>query len=66
MGQVFPDEVVNSSGLFRVTRNADISLEEEGAHDLAREMVDVLAERRHSKCVRLDVGPEFPLSLIHI
>ena len=23
-------------------------------------MVDVLAERRHSKCVRLDVGPEFP------
>ena len=60
VGQVFPDEVVNSSGLFRVTRNADISLEEEGAHDLAREMVDVLAERKHSKCVRLDVGPEFP------
>jgi len=60
VGQVFPDEVVNSSGLFRVTRNADISLEEEGAYDLAREMGDVLAERKHSKCVRLDVGPEFP------
>jgi polyphosphate kinase len=62
-GQVFPDEVMKNSGLFRITRNADISLEEEGAHDLAREMSDVLAERKHSKCVRIDMGPGFPTGL---
>ena len=63
VGQVFPEEVVKGCGLFRVTRNADISLEDEGAHDLAKEMVDVLAERKHSACVRLDISDDFPRNL---
>ena len=55
IGQIFPDEIVKQANLFRLTRNAEISLEEEGAHDLAKEMGSVLAERKISECVRLDM-----------
>ncbi len=58
--QLFPDEMVLGCGLFRMTRNADISLEEEGAHDLARQMEDVLAERKSSACVRLEIAASCP------
>ena len=34
------------ANLFRLTRNAEISLEEEGAHDLAKEMGSVLGEKK--------------------
>ncbi len=59
-GQLFPDEVMRACGLFRMTRNADISLDDEGAHDLAKQMEDVLAERKWGVCVRLEVSRSCP------
>ena len=59
IGQIFPDEIVKQANLFRLTRNAEISFEEEGAHDLAKEMGSVLAERKISECVRLDMEEGF-------
>ena len=63
IGQIFPDEIVKQANLFRLTRNAEISLEEEGAHDLAKEMGSVLAERKISECVRLDMEEGFNRNL---
>ncbi len=63
IGHIFPDEIVKNAGLFRLTRNAEISLEEEGAHDLAKEMGAVLAERKISECVRLDMEEGFNWNL---
>ena len=63
IGQIFPDEIVKQVNLFRLTRNAEISLEEEGAHDLAKEMGSVLAERKISECVRLDMEEGFNRNL---
>ncbi len=40
---------------FRVTRNADISVEEDHAADFLVEMKQVLEERRSSHCVRLEI-----------
>ena len=66
IGQIFPDEIVKQANLFRLTRNAEISLEEEGAHDLAKEMGSVLAERKISECVRLDMEEGFNRNLSKI
>lgn len=41
---------------FRLTRNADISLQEDAAADLLDEMEQVLLERRLGDCVRLEIG----------
>lgn len=54
--QLFPGETVRGTGKFRISRNADITLEDEGAHDLAAEMEETLAERKRSEVVRLEVN----------
>jgi polyphosphate kinase len=54
--QLFPGERIHEAGMFRITRNADITLEDEGAYDLAREMEDTLAERKRGDVVRLEVN----------
>ena len=63
VGSLFPDELVHSAGLFRLTRNSDVALEED-AYDFARQMVDVLAERKRGACVRLEVDSRFPGELL--
>lgn len=52
--ELFPDETLISSMPFRLTRNSDIVLQEEDAIDLAGEMEDVLAARKHGKTARLE------------
>ncbi|MCB1095815.1 MAG: polyphosphate kinase 1 [Verrucomicrobiae bacterium] len=54
--QLFPGETVRGAGKFRISRNADISLDEIGIQDLAAEMVEALAERKRSDVVRLEVN----------
>jgi len=53
----FPDDDVEACVPFRITRNADMSVEHE-ASDLLKEMMDVLLERRTSGCVRLEVSDD--------
>lgn len=57
---LFPGENVAATGCFRVTRNGDIAVQEEDAIDLAGEMEDVLAARKISDTVRLELP--IPLS----
>ncbi len=59
----FPKEQLISSVPFRITRNADVSLQEDQAADLMRDMEEVLAQRRTAECVRLEIGADAPLEM---
>jgi len=54
--EFFPGREVLECVPFRVTRNADVQLHEEAAHDLLMGMEEVLESRRESRCVRLELG----------
>lgn len=43
---------------FRITRNADVALQEDAAADLLSDMEELLAERKKSDCVRLETTEE--------
>ncbi|MFO7822144.1 MAG: polyphosphate kinase 1 [Lentisphaeria bacterium] len=51
----FPGEEVAETVVFRVSRNADLSARENEAPDFLAEMRDVLAARKKSSCVRLEI-----------
>ena len=51
----FVGEAIAECVPFRVTRNADISVREDAASDLLAGMEEVLDERRHADCVRLEI-----------
>lgn len=53
--RLFPGQEVVEAACFRLTRNADMAVDEEYASDLSTVMSRVLAERRTAPCVRLEV-----------
>lgn len=53
--RLFPGVPVEEVAAFRVTRNADVQVSEDEAPDLLAGMEEVLVERKHSFCVRLEV-----------
>jgi polyphosphate kinase len=55
LGTLFPGMEVESHHPFRVTRNADLTLEEEDADDLLAAVEDELRRRRFGRAVRLEV-----------
>jgi polyphosphate kinase len=55
LGSLFPGMVVESHHPFRVTRNADLTLEEDEADDLLEAVEVELRRRRFGRAVRLDV-----------
>ncbi len=52
---LFPDQEIVETIAFRVTRNADLELEEDGVGDLLAEVEHLLEARRISDCVRLEL-----------
>jgi polyphosphate kinase len=55
LGQLFPGMEVEQHHAFRVTRNADLTLEEEEAEDLLAAVEIELRRRRFGRAVRLEV-----------
>lgn len=53
--QFFPSSRVVDCTFFRVTRNADMRVQEDAASDLLSGMRQVLAARKRSECVRLEL-----------
>ena len=51
----FPGEEILSTATFRITRNADISLQEDAAADLLHGMQEMLQQRKTADCVRLEI-----------
>jgi polyphosphate kinase len=57
LASLFPGMEIESHHTFRVTRNADVAIEEEEADDLLAAMELELRRRRFGRAVRLEVGP---------
>jgi len=57
---LMPEASPQDCHAFRITRDADIELREEEAHDLLREMEDNLRQRRFGEVVRLEVDASMP------
>jgi polyphosphate kinase len=57
LDQLFPGMDVESSDTFRVSRNADLTLEEEEAEDLLAAVEIELRRRQFGRAVRLEIGP---------
>ena len=55
---LFPGMAIEEVGTFRVTRNADLTLEEEEADDLLEALEMELRRRRFNKAVRLEVSDQ--------
>ncbi|GAB5403477.1 MAG: polyphosphate kinase 1 [Aureliella sp.] len=60
----FPGEEVLAVAPFRISRNADISLQEDSAADLLHGMKDVLQLRKSADCVRLEVDATADASIV--
>ena len=58
LGRLFPDMVIGEHYAFRVTRNADLALEEDEADDLLSAIELELRRRRFGRAVRLEVAAE--------
>lgn len=60
----FPREKVIAAASFRITRNADVSLQEDSAADLMIGMEEVLHQRRMADCVRLEIDAGAPAEMV--
>lgn len=60
IGELFPGMIVSSVHPFRITRNADVSRDEEVADDLLAMISSELRERRFAPVVRLEVARGMP------
>ncbi|HXW34514.1 MAG TPA: RNA degradosome polyphosphate kinase [Acidimicrobiales bacterium] len=58
LGTLFPDMIIGEHYPFRVTRNADLALEEDEADDLLVAIEMELRRRRFGRAVRLEVAAE--------
>jgi len=57
LDRLFPGLDIIETHPFRVTRNADLSVEEEEADDLLAAIESELTRRRFGRCVRLEIEP---------
>lgn len=55
IGRLFHGNTVQSVSPFRITRNADLTIHEEGARDLLREIEKELQKRKWGAAVRLEI-----------
>lgn len=60
----FPKDKLISAVPFRITRNADVSLQEDSAADLMHDMEEVLVQRRIAECVRLEIASGAPVEMV--
>jgi polyphosphate kinase len=59
---LFPGMAVLGADLFRVTRNADLAIDDDEADDLLQAIEEELRRRRFGAAVRLEVAPSVPIA----
>lgn len=64
IGTLFPGNEILESAPFRITRNADIDVDEESAEDLLEEIEKELKNRRKGAAVRLEVASNMTMTLV--
>ncbi len=60
LDMLFPGVDIKAAFAFRVTRNADVEIEEDEASDLLAEMEEVVGQRHFGFAIRLEVDPRMP------
>ncbi|MGB6230541.1 MAG: RNA degradosome polyphosphate kinase [Litorimonas sp.] len=60
--ELFPDYYIEAQGLFRITRDSDIAIDDE-AEDLVRHFEFLLKERRRGRVIRLELNDGIDPSL---
>lgn len=60
----FAGEEVLAKATFRITRNADVDLQEDSASDLLHGMKEMLQQRKTADCVRLEIDSNAPAEMI--
>ena len=66
IGTLFPGLIIESTHVFRVTRDADIDLDGSDAEDLLVEVESRLRRRRFGTAVRLEIDIDAPASLVEL
>jgi polyphosphate kinase len=66
LDRIFSGHVIVSSGLFRLTRNGDLGIDEEGAEDLLEAIEESLKRRKWGAPVRLEVEKGMDVVLLNI
>ena len=63
LGALFPGQKILDSTVFRITRDSELELDDEGGRDFLETVEDELRKRRRSRVVRLEVeaGVQAPL-----
>lgn len=64
VGSYFPGENILATAAFRITRNADVSLQEDSAADLLHGMKEMLQQRKSAECVRLEIDEHAPPEML--
>ena len=63
---LFKGHEILTMGTYRVTRNADLGIDEEGAEDLLQEIEQSLKERKWSAVIRLEVEDSMENRLLNV
>jgi polyphosphate kinase len=63
LDHLFPEMAFGGRYVFRVTRNADLALEEDEADDLLAAVELELRRRRFGRAVRLEIGADMPAEI---
>ncbi|ATW26299.1 RNA degradosome polyphosphate kinase [Candidatus Formimonas warabiya] len=63
---LFSGHQILAAGCFRVTRNADLDMEEEGAEDLLDTIKESLRKRKWGGVIRLEIEKEMDANLVHM
>src|SRR5690606_8735075 len=66
LDSLFPGMEILAHHVFRVTRNADIEIEEEEGGDLLLTIESELTRRRFGHVVRLEVPPDMPDDVLEL
>ena len=66
LGTLFPGMTIGDVAVFRITRNADLSVEDEEADDLLQAVELELRRRRFGRAVRLEVEQGAPKEMIDL
>lgn len=66
LNELFPGMEIMEHYAFRVTRNADLEMDDDGAEDLLQALEDELSRRRFSPAVRLEIEAETPQRVLEL
>jgi polyphosphate kinase len=66
LGDLFPGMEILTSHVFRVTRDAELEVDDDGAEDLLAALEQELTRRRFSKAVRLEIERGTPAHLMEM